>query len=95
MKKFRHISGEHQLCYAHGVTCNLAVCDVLYATPTSVKEETENEDAEEDDIDANCFLDFDLPEAAPLAPEFSEVVKMVRKLLTYFRRSPVRNVTFG
>jgi hypothetical protein len=89
MKKFgQSISCEHQLCYAHGV--HLAVCDVLYSTPTACEEEDEDEEDEED-VDTNFLLDFDLPKASSLALDISEVVKMVRKLVTYFRRSPVRN----
>ena len=101
MVKFgRDTFPEHVICYAHAI--HLAVCDVLYKKPQPqhkpsedfirlvdhCESDTENDSIAEGEDDSD---EEETDNAVPLASNLQNVVQKVRKIVTLFRRSPVKN----
>ena len=89
----------HVACLAHAI--HLCICDILYKRDTimgglknscdEVDDDNKNED-DDCDIDSNDFENQDFEQEAPkLVPELCKVVSKVRKIVQFFRKSPIRN----
>ncbi len=106
MKKLGRQSGIlHQLCHSHGI--HLAVVDVLYKKledennneyehgeddVAEADQEDSDDDDNSDDEDQDQFLELAAHgNATPLSDDVSVLIKKVRKIAKFFRRSPVKN----
>lgn len=107
IKVGRLVCAEQQLCLAHGI--NLAVCDVLYKkhnylqdSPTSDDMDDNDDDDHFEDLDCsesglilmsqNDFAREHIPELTQ-DENINELIKKVRKVVMYFKRSPLKNET--
>ncbi|GBP65678.1 hypothetical protein EVAR_98391_1 [Eumeta japonica] len=107
IKVGRLVCAEQQLCLAHGI--NLAVCDVLYKkhnylqdSPTSDDMDDNNDDDHLEDLDCSesgLILMSQNDLAREHIPELTqdenikELIEKVRKVVIYFKRSPLKNET--
>ena len=99
MMKLGHIAPcEHIVCLSH--TLHLVITDVFYKKKTaddSDSEETEDQEQQDDDdeeeVDDNdASIPLGLREALPeLAGDIEPVIKKGRKIVSKFRKSPVKN----
>ena len=97
MVKFgKSLPCEHQLCLAHGV--HLAVTDVLYSRQRGDKATTTSdantESSTDEGSDGDDDGDDEVSESelrAQLHGSRAEAVQSVRKIVRWFRKSPVRN----
>ncbi len=94
MKKTGRIMGtEHQLCHSHGL--HLAVCQVLYKSGPRIQKEEEAEDFEEEEEEREEQDDEEGEDEEESEEEvagyFQEPIRKVRRIVTLFRKSPVRN----
>ena len=103
MKLGRITPCEHIVCLSH--TLHLVITDVFYkkkkTADDSDSEETEDQEQQDDDDEEVDDNDASIPsleeplrlrEALPeLAGDIAPVIKKVRKIVSKFRRSPVKN----
>lgn len=84
----------HQQCIAHAI--QLAVKKVLYTNVKDTDYVFEDSDSEEEDVERDELGILAFENAFLETPDFKQlnianVIKKVRKVVTYFRKSPVRN----
>jgi hypothetical protein len=105
LKVCKLIAAEHQVCFAHGI--HLAVCDVLYNKKNLDESKNESaiasldndDEADENDEDVDCQESGLIIETDQNVPDLTndqninEVIKKVRKVVLYFKRSPTKNDT--
>ena len=82
----------HMLCFSHGL--HLAVTDVLYVSKETTQddENSDDESTEENEApeDEGQFLIED-EDTADIEENYGEITKKVRKIVRFFRKSPLKN----
>ena len=99
LKMGHEILAEHQVCLAHGM--HLAVIEVLYKTKAYIEalgpDETNDDSFQEltcdDDLIPAEEEDFNVQEELQLelVSDLAGIIKNVREVVRFFRKSPVRN----
>jgi hypothetical protein len=105
LKVGKLIAAEHQVCFAHGI--HLAVCDILYnkknldesKNESAIASLDDDDEADENVEDVDCRESGLIIETDQNVPDLTndqninEVIKKVRKVVLYFKRSPTKNDT--
>jgi hypothetical protein len=105
LKVGKLIAAEHQVCFAYGI--HLAVCDVLYnkknldesKNESAIASLDDDDEADENVEDVHCQESGLIIETDQNVPDLTndeninEVIKKVRKVVLYFKRSPTKNDT--